>query len=306
MGRHRVDSDRCNTERYQLGRAGTSRDEGSGNVLSDVVGEQIARWRRESGMNREELAERCRELGLPKMSPSVITNIESGRRVKGSPRRTVSVDELVVFALALSVPISRLMVPYPDQGTMELTPSAVVPTTDVLAWLAGDKFLDVARDADQPRWKDARMLPAAIGIHNELMFGYRRWAGRVARHNESLQSAVARSTEAQAILDAAERGEKDLTYRGQPVEPNHLELLRTGLLMSRETESLIRRQLDDAVKQLRTMEQSALMFREAMRERGFPVPQLEPDTAHLEDAVPDEEFKKREWESLSQEWRGEV
>jgi transcriptional regulator with XRE-family HTH domain len=71
-------------------------------VVTERVAERVASRRRALGMNRDEFASRCNEHGLS-MSLSIVTNIESGRRVQGAPRRAVTVDEMVVFAEVLGL-----------------------------------------------------------------------------------------------------------------------------------------------------------------------------------------------------------
>jgi hypothetical protein len=86
---------------------------GSGQVrASDVVAAQIRRLRAGRGLTAARLAERCQALGAPAITTNVITNIETRRR-------DVSVDDLLVFALALDVPPLHLLSPAPgdDKST---------------------------------------------------------------------------------------------------------------------------------------------------------------------------------------------
>ncbi|MFF4220948.1 helix-turn-helix transcriptional regulator [Streptomyces nondiastaticus] len=89
--------------------------------MSDVVAEQIRRHRTRLGINREQLAEECARLGAPELTYAAITNIETGRRDKaGKRRREVTIDELMTFAYALSVPPLLLMLPL---GSVDAVPS---------------------------------------------------------------------------------------------------------------------------------------------------------------------------------------
>ncbi|MFI6049969.1 helix-turn-helix domain-containing protein [Streptomyces violascens] len=90
-------------------------------ILSDLVADQIRMHRTRLGLNREQLAEECARLGAPELTYAAITNIETGRRDKeGKRRREVSVDELMTFAYALSVPPLLLAFPL---GSVDRVPS---------------------------------------------------------------------------------------------------------------------------------------------------------------------------------------
>jgi transcriptional regulator with XRE-family HTH domain len=108
-------------------------------MLSDVVGERIMTWRKRRGLNRETLAERCAALGM-NLTAESFTNIESGRRKEGVRRRTITVDELMVIALALDVPPLVLLVPYPDQDTVELSPGRTLPVYEAVEWISGEAY----------------------------------------------------------------------------------------------------------------------------------------------------------------------
>lgn len=81
---------------------------------TDAVGDAVARYRKERGLSAQQLADRCAQLGgsLPR---GVIAKLES--RSRGS----VTVDELLVLAEALGVPVVRLLAPL-DNGDVELFP----------------------------------------------------------------------------------------------------------------------------------------------------------------------------------------
>lgn len=74
---------------------------------SDLVAQRI-RELRKGRMTAAELAARCAEEGMPGITAQVIYKLE-GQRTKRTPR-PVSVDELLVFARALDVPVSELLI----------------------------------------------------------------------------------------------------------------------------------------------------------------------------------------------------
>ena len=83
---------------------------------SDVVGERVRELRHRRGQSVAELAADCAAAGHPELTRDAIYTIESGRRLEGRRRRTVSVDELVAFARVFDVPVFELL--------PEITPSA--------------------------------------------------------------------------------------------------------------------------------------------------------------------------------------
>lgn len=84
-----------------------------GECLSDQVAERIRSWRKKRAMSRQQLADACAALGMPKLTDESFTNIESGRRQDGARRRMVSIDEVAVIAAALRVSPLVLVQPEP-------------------------------------------------------------------------------------------------------------------------------------------------------------------------------------------------
>lgn len=78
---------------------------------SDVVGSRVRGLRRERGQSVAELAAAAAKAGHPELTRDAIYAIESGRRLAGRRRRTVSVDELLAFAETFDVPIGALLWP---------------------------------------------------------------------------------------------------------------------------------------------------------------------------------------------------
>ncbi len=79
--------------------------------VSDVVGANVRELRRRRRLTAAEFADVCAQAGHPELTEQTIYNIESGRRVQGRRRRTVSVEELLAFAEVLQVEISTLLWP---------------------------------------------------------------------------------------------------------------------------------------------------------------------------------------------------
>lgn len=141
-------------------------------MLSDVVGERITTWRKRRGWNRERLAEECSKAGM-KMSASIITDIESGRVNKqtGIRRRTVSVDELAVFAFALNIAPPMLMTSYPDDLVSEIFPGTLTYSYLALSWIAGDQPSPVAL-SDMPTGHEVDIEAYTKDSYPMMMLAY--------------------------------------------------------------------------------------------------------------------------------------
>jgi transcriptional regulator with XRE-family HTH domain len=74
---------------------------------SDQVARRVRELRADRGLTVAELAARCAEEGMPRLTAQVLYKLE-GQRSKRTPR-PVSVDELLILARALDVPVSELL-----------------------------------------------------------------------------------------------------------------------------------------------------------------------------------------------------
>ncbi|MGE0298342.1 hypothetical protein [Pseudonocardia sp.] len=93
-------------------------------------------------MNREQLADRCKELGYPSLTYGVIGSIETGRPAqKGGPRvREISLDEWSALARALDVPPPFLLSPVDDvKGEPDTVQAGLLAldSWELLLWLTG-------------------------------------------------------------------------------------------------------------------------------------------------------------------------
>lgn len=115
---------------------------------SDLVAKQVRKRRGDLGLNREQLAEKCAQLGAPQLTPAALTNIETGRRTAdGKRRREVSVEELLVLGRALLTPPILLVFPLGRGEAIEVIPGkGEAPTWDALKWFTGE--------APFPQWED--------------------------------------------------------------------------------------------------------------------------------------------------------
>ncbi|MEY9942152.1 helix-turn-helix domain-containing protein [Streptacidiphilus sp. MAP5-3] len=111
--------------------------------VSDAVALRIKESRARRGWSAKQLAERCAERGLVRLTHSVLNNIESGRHNEnGQRKRDVTVDELLGLALVLDVaPIHLLALP--ENGETEVAvrvaPDVVLKdNAGLLQWVRGD------------------------------------------------------------------------------------------------------------------------------------------------------------------------
>jgi transcriptional regulator with XRE-family HTH domain len=108
-----------------------------GQTVTGTVVAQLKRLRRRREVTAAALAQRCAALGAPEITEHVIRNIEVGRR-------TVSVDQLAVLALALDVAPAHLLCPArPREGHGEPAPIRVTETVvaepdEYAQWVRGD------------------------------------------------------------------------------------------------------------------------------------------------------------------------
>ena len=76
-------------------------------TASDQVAKRVRELRKARGMTTADLAEGCAAAGMPRLTAQVLYKLE-GQRAKRTPR-PVTVDELLVLARALDVPLSELL-----------------------------------------------------------------------------------------------------------------------------------------------------------------------------------------------------
>ncbi|MFC1442928.1 helix-turn-helix transcriptional regulator [Streptacidiphilus sp. N1-10] len=136
----------------------------AGLSVSDAVARRIKEARGRRGWTAKQLAEQCAARGLPRLTHSVLNNIESGRHnAAGERKRDVTVDELVGLAMVLDVaPLHLLALPEgADKDTaVRLLPDVAVSDNQALVlWMRGEKALP-ANDARLYYSSTMERLPA--------------------------------------------------------------------------------------------------------------------------------------------------
>lgn len=153
-------------------------------MLSDLVADQVVRIRKRAGLRRDQLADRCQELGMSDLTEAALANIETGRRDRGTGkrRRRVTVEELLALALALDVPpVSLLADPRTDGAAVPVREGVDVDPWRALLWIVGKQHLDDPEYAkwnvNSPDWVDAETpLSLAYRVASSVQL-YRREQG---------------------------------------------------------------------------------------------------------------------------------
>jgi transcriptional regulator with XRE-family HTH domain len=149
-------------------------------LLSDLVGSQLERLRKQRGLTRAEVAERCSWLGMPEITPAALSNIETGRKDEtGQRRRDITVDELVVLAMALQAVPATLLAPVGSSERVELIRGRADDAWSAYRWLIGElpeDMLGQNREADvrHQRNDDASAAIAAYRRHEAALHAWLR------------------------------------------------------------------------------------------------------------------------------------
>jgi transcriptional regulator with XRE-family HTH domain len=110
---------------------------------SSVLAVQLKAARAARGLTVQQLAQRCAEIGAHDLTATMLYNIESGRPDKaGNRRRFVTVDELLILAVALEVAPVHLLVPLEDQASYEVTTGRTVQASLARDFVRGVHPLD--------------------------------------------------------------------------------------------------------------------------------------------------------------------
>lgn len=172
--------------------------------MTQVVADEVRRYRKARGMSVQQLSDAVSALGVPLQRP-VLSNLENGRR------HTVSVDEVLALAAALNVPPVLLVAPLGRTERTEVLPGVVTSPWDAARWIMG-----------------AAELPGSARRWSEDDYGIVRW---FQFHQDHIDQALryrhaARDvdeTRAREYLERADEVERSLR-RGRD------EIRRAGLI----------------------------------------------------------------------------
>lgn len=175
----------------EVGHGGTD----PGQTVTGTVVAQLRRLRRRREVTAAALAARCADLGAPELSEHVIRNIEVGRR-------TISVEQLAVLALALDVSPSHLLCPArPRDGqtvpaAIRVTQTLTAEADEYVQWVRGDAPLPAC---DEQAFYAYALENTPNAKERQAMVAYARHRvrDRSARLVQELQAdATARITQA--------------------------------------------------------------------------------------------------------------
>lgn len=225
------------------------------------VAAQIKRYRNARGLTTAELADLCTELGLP-IKRAVISNLELGYR------ETVTVPELLVFAAALNVPPTALMVPLDAKKAEPLAGVEVSPWAAHM-WITGEGFPLVTqgqaarqsgeRVADD--WMEATQPARLYRHHDERLAS---WTMCVSARDE----ATMRQDRARKLLDRT--------------HPDDAAVVAQASIEARDAATRIK-EIDQEINRIVT---AFPFIRAQLRALGCQLPALPPDLVYL-DAVDD-------------------
>jgi transcriptional regulator with XRE-family HTH domain len=106
-------------------------------TVSDAVAARVRQVRKRRGWKPADLAARCTELGAGDLTENVIENIESRSARASKHPRPVTVDELLVLALALDIAPVHLLADTDDQAPCQVTPAVSVRAVVARRWMRG-------------------------------------------------------------------------------------------------------------------------------------------------------------------------
>lgn len=147
-------------------------------VLSDDVARRLLQVREALKLTRKDVSQRLEDLGLRKITPAALNNIETGRRDEaGRRRREVTVDELIDLAIALQVSPSMLVAPLGTDERVELMPGRTDDPWTTYLWLIGEfptEVLGIQRDPEviYRRSDDSGKVVATYRKHYAALHGY--------------------------------------------------------------------------------------------------------------------------------------
>jgi len=101
--------------------------------IARVVKEQRGR----RGMTTNDLSEACEVRGVP-IAANTITKIEKGQR------DSLRLEEAIVLAHALDLPLVALLIPLEAQADIDLLPNVTIPVWEAAAWVTGEDHLGEA------------------------------------------------------------------------------------------------------------------------------------------------------------------
>jgi transcriptional regulator with XRE-family HTH domain len=125
---------------------------------AERVGEAVLKFRKDAGLTAQQLAERCRQFGVP-IHRTTITKIEKGRS-------RFDLGELLILAAALGVPPLVLIFPDLPSGKVDVIPGYPGTSFDAYLWAAG--LAPSFTDSAAPKSKGYQLIEAVLDRRNKI------------------------------------------------------------------------------------------------------------------------------------------
>lgn len=113
-----------------------------------LFAERLRYLRKLRGLSILELAEKCKDAGMPELTEASLVNLERPTKA-ARPRRRASLDEALVLAAVLEVPPGRLWFDVEKGEPVEIANRAVDPWL-AIRWISGEVTLDGQSTATDP------------------------------------------------------------------------------------------------------------------------------------------------------------
>jgi transcriptional regulator with XRE-family HTH domain len=154
-------------------------------AFSVIVGRSVRTARTGRGLGQEQVAARMRTLGFSAWLRQTVGQVERGKR-------RLVVDEVLALSLALQTTIAELIMPAPDEMTVELPNGETVSVAVIRDSIRGTRAPDI-------RWVGDRLAQSGVVYESEL-----------PEMRRQLEEALQR---VQMLEEAAELGHAERTRR---------------------------------------------------------------------------------------------
>jgi transcriptional regulator with XRE-family HTH domain len=107
------------------------------NTPSDLIAQRVRKLREGRGWKVADLAARCKEAGMPRLTVQALYKLETQRDRSDRAPRSVTVDELLVLAYVLDVAPVHLIAGLDDDTPLPVSPDWTVNAPGARKWVRG-------------------------------------------------------------------------------------------------------------------------------------------------------------------------
>jgi hypothetical protein len=104
---------------------------------SDLIAQRVHTLMKGRGWKVTDLAERCKDAGMPSLSPQTLYKMLGQRSAPDRPPRPVSVDELLILSYVLDVAPVHLIAGLDDDTPLPVSPEWTVSASGGRQWIRG-------------------------------------------------------------------------------------------------------------------------------------------------------------------------